>query len=109
MIALAWAVIQMIPGVPAGWAHPLWDSTAEILGSPVSRTISINPWRTMNEVAKLSTYLGTAWMIFTITQNEDRAKLLLNAWIAIGASCAVYAFVIALFGMQQFRIFYPAG
>jgi O-antigen ligase len=109
VIALVWAAIQMAPFVPGSWAHPLWDSAAEIFRSPVSRTISINPWHTMNEAAKLSAYLAVAWMAFTISQNDDRARLMLNAWIAIGTFYAVYAFVIAILGMQQFRIFYPVG
>jgi O-antigen ligase len=109
LIALLWAIIQMLPIVPASWDHPLWEATANIMGQPIPGIISLNPWRTANEVAKLSTYLAAAWMAFTLAQNEDRAKLLLNAWIVIGTLYAGYAFAIALTGTQQFRIFYPLG
>jgi O-antigen ligase len=109
MITLLWAIIQTLPIVPASWNHPLWEATGNIIGQSIPGIVSLNPWRTANEVAKLSTYLAVAWMSFTLAQSEARAKLLLNAWIAIGTLYAVYAFAIALTGTQQFRIFYPLG
>jgi len=45
-------------------------------------------------------------MTFTLTREEGRASRLLNAWIAIGAFYAFYAFAIGMFGTEQFRIFY---
>lgn len=105
-LSLVWAVVQILPGVPASWVHPLWASTANILGRPIAGTVSLNPWRTFNEITKLSTYIAVAWMAFTLTRDEGRANRLLTAWIAIGAFYAIYAFVISLFGTEQFRIFY---
>jgi len=105
-LTLIWAVIQTLPGVPGGWIHPLWTSTASIIGHPIAGAISLNRWRTANEAGKLATYVAIAWLTFTLSRDEGRASRLLNALIIIGAFYAVYAFVIALSGTQQFRLFY---
>ncbi len=105
-LSLAWAAVQILPIVPANWVHPIWASTANVLGRPIAGIVSLNPWRTFNEITKLSTYIAIAWMTFTLTRDDNRASRLLTAWIAIGAFYAIYAFAISLFGTEQFRIFY---
>ncbi|HWF65502.1 MAG TPA: O-antigen ligase family protein [Rhizomicrobium sp.] len=105
-LTLIWAVIQTLPVVPAGWTHPLWASTASIIGHPIAGAISLNRWRTANEVGKLATYVAIAWLAFTLSRDEGRASRLLTALIIIGAFYAVYAFAIALTDTQQFRLFY---
>jgi O-antigen ligase len=108
---MAWAILQALPIVPSGWMHPIWHITAGLLQHPTAGTISLNPWRTLSQVTKLTTYIAVTWMVFTLTRNIDRAKQLLNAIIAIGAAYAVYAFALSLFGIEQFSLFYslPSG
>lgn len=105
-LTLIWALVQILPIVPSGWTHPLWTSTAGIIGHPIVAVISLNPWRTANEIAKLATYIATAWLAFTLGRDETRAHRLLNALIIIGTFYALYAFALNLSGTQQFRLFY---
>jgi len=110
-LTLAWATIQALPIVPSGWVHPIWPITGGLLQHPIAGTISLNPWRTLSQVTKLTTYIAFAWMVFTLTRNVDRARQLLNAIIVIGAAYAAYAFALSLVGIEQFSLFYspPLG
>lgn len=106
VFALGWACVQIIPGVPASWIHPLWSMTSQSLGVPVDGTISINPWRTESEILKLSSYVMAFWLVFRLGRKPETASLLLNAVIVIGASYAVYSFVLAFADTQQTEMFY---
>ncbi len=109
-LTLLWATIQGLPIVPPGWVHPVWTDTANLLHRAVPQTISLNPWKTLGDVTKLLTYIAVAWIAFCLTQNADRAGKLFNAIIAIGAAYALYAFVLSLFGTEQYLLFYsPPG
>lgn len=105
-LALVWAIIQALPIVPVGWAHPVWAEAANLLGRSIKGTISLNSWRTLSEATRLATYLAMGWMAFSLCRNADRARLLFNAIIAIGAAYAIYGFVIAIFGINQYSLFY---
>ncbi len=106
VLALAWAVIQIAPGVPQNWVHPVWGMASDAFGKPVTGVISLNPWRTESEVVKLASYLFAGWLAFRMARRAETAKLLFNAIIAIGATYAFYAFVLEFSGTRQTAIFY---
>lgn len=106
MVVLCWALIQALPLVPSGWVHPAWTDAATLLGSPLRGTVSLNPWATLNEAAKLFTYAAIGVMVFTLCRNAEKAKLLVNAIIVIGVFYAVYAFVLRVTHTTQFHLFY---
>lgn len=103
---LLWALIQICPWVPAGWAHPVWSLASEALHRPIAETISIDPWRTATEAMKLGTYAAALWLTFLMTRRTDNANRLLIALIAIGSAYALYGAALRLLGMNQFQIFY---
>ena len=53
---LAWAGLQASPLLPPGWRHPLWRQASLLLAQPLPGAVSIDPWRTVTEAVKLSTY-----------------------------------------------------
>ena len=106
VLALGWACLQIIPGVPAAWVHPLWSMASEAMGVPVDGTISINPWRTEAEILKLSSYVMAFWLAFRLGRRSETAALLLNAVIVIGAAYAIYAFALSFAGAQQTGVLY---
>ncbi|GAA0553832.1 O-antigen ligase [Rhizomicrobium palustre] len=103
---LAWAVVQILPGMPQAWIHPVWQMAAGALHLSLAGTISLNPWRGEAEIVKLSSYALAAFLAFRMSRDARWAAILLNAVIAIGALYAVYAFALDLLGYQQANLFY---
>jgi O-antigen ligase len=106
MTALAWGVVQIIPGVPASWAHPVWSVASSTLRQNLSATISLDPWRTETELMKLGAYAITAWLFYSMARDGARARLLFSAIVAIGFFYVVYAWIFALMDWHQFQLFY---
>jgi O-antigen ligase len=109
MLVLVWAVLQALPVLPPDWAHPLWPQTAQLLNVPLPATVSLNPWNSLAEAAKLLGYVAAAWMVFSLARDPQRAARLLDMFIAIGAAYAAYAFALRLLHVQQFALFYPVS
>lgn len=105
-LALGWAVVQVMPGVPKGWAHPVWSMGSDLLGRKLASTISINPWRTESEILNLASYVLAGGLVLLMSRRIETAKLLLNAIIATTALYALYAFGLAFAGYQQINVFY---
>lgn len=103
---LLWALVQISPWVPAGWAHPVWSLASSEFHRPVAATISIDPWATATEALKLATYAAALWLTFLMARRAEDANRLLLALIAIGAAYALYGIVLGLLGMSQFELFY---
>jgi O-antigen ligase len=106
LAALAWAVVQVLPGMPAAWVHPVWTMAADALERPVIGTISLNPWRSEAEIVNLTSYAMAAWLAFRMSREASAARLLQNSVLGIGAVYAIYAILLALMGYQQTDVFY---
>ncbi len=106
VLALGWAVVQITPGVPQNWVHPVWGMASDALGRQIDGVISLNPWRTQAEILKLASYMMAAWLAFRMARRAETAKLLLNAVVAIGTAYALYAFVLEFAGTRQTAVFY---
>jgi O-antigen ligase len=105
-LALSWGLVQIAPFTPVSWSHPIWSIAADGLGKPLGAMISLNAWRTLDEIMKLATYVMAAWLAYVLCQRAERAALLLNALIVIGAFYAAYALAVAMLGTTQTEIFY---
>ena len=106
LAALSWGLLQVLPIVPSGWTHPVWQLAQGVLGRPIGATISLDGWHSGTELMKLSTYAMAAWLARVYAQRSDRALRLLQALIAIGACYAAYAIVMTSLGLPQFDVFY---
>jgi O-antigen ligase len=104
--ALAWGVVQIIPVVPAGWAHPVWSMASSALRKSLPATISLDPWRTETELMKLSSYAMMAWLFYSMARDSARARLLFDAITAIGFFYVAYAWIFAFMDWHQFQLFY---
>jgi hypothetical protein len=104
-LALAWAVVQILPGMPQNWVHPVWGMDANILPA-VHGTISLNPWRTAGETLNLASYVMAGGLAFVMARRIETARLLLNSIVAITALYAFYAFTLAFADVQQVNVFY---
>lgn len=103
-LALLWGVIQILPIVPAGWAHPVWQMAGDALGERLTGRISIDPWHTETELMKLASYAMAAWLARAHAANH--AKLMLGALVVIGGCYAAYALAMAAYGSTQQGLFY---
>ena len=106
ILVLGWACVQILPIVSAGWVHPLWPMTSDILGHRIPGVISLNPWRTEAEILKLTSYVMACWLAFSMARRAETVAHLLNAVIAIGGFYALYAFILVAIGFGQTDIFY---
>ncbi len=105
-LALFWGVIQILPGVPETWTHPVWQLAGSVLGTHPGGTISLDPWRTATEVMKLASYAMALWLVRVFASRSERANRLLDILILITALYAAYALVMTSLGVVQFNIFY---
>lgn len=104
--ALLWPLIQILPFVPTSWAHPMWALASDTLGRKLPATISINPWRTLQEFMKLASYAMVIWLAFSMSLQSARASRMLNAIIVIGTGYALYSIVLKLLDFSQYQLFY---
>jgi O-antigen ligase len=106
LLVLAWAVVQVLPIVPVSWAHPIWSMASDTLGRHIPAVISMNPWRTEQELLKLASYAVACWLAFAMASRSESARVLFNAIIAIGAAYVMYALVLASMRVTQVVVFY---
>ncbi len=106
VLALGWAIVQVLPIVPADWSHPVWQLASDVLGVKLSHVISLNPWRSQTELMKLAAYAMTAWLARCHAGRQETARLLLRALIGIGAFYALYALAMYAYGASQLGVFY---
>jgi O-antigen ligase len=106
VLALGWAVVQIMPVVPQSWVHPVWGMASDALGRPTRGVISLNPWQTEAEILKLASTVMAGWLAFRMGRRVETARLLLNAVITIGAAYALYAFILEFAGTRQTALLY---
>lgn len=106
LAVLLWAFIQTLPGVPATWAHPIWQVASDGLGHAVPATISMNVWRTDAELLKLASAIAACWLACAMAQRSETAATLFGAVIVIGALYALYGFILLLANMTQAQLIY---
>lgn len=97
-VVIAWAIIQTQSFVPAGWAHPLWQSAAYALKLPVHNSISIVPQESLSGLSRLVTYITAGFLGYVLAQDVKRARQLVAAiWVA-GSVICIYGLIIKMTG-----------
>ncbi len=92
-LALAWALLQLWPGMPAVWHHPAWVAAAAVLGQEnLPGSISLTPGAGMDGFAKLLGY----GLIFLLALQFGRSSRF--AWAALRA-VAGFTALLALYGL----------
>jgi O-antigen ligase len=72
---------------------------------PIDGAVSINPYVTITELMKLSTYVAAGWLACVLSMRHERARALLVAVFSVGAIYAAYGIVLSALGTSQFTIF----
>jgi len=95
LLVCAWAWIQTVAWVPAGWKHPLWVMTAQALGKELPGSISVAAEDGFVALMRLLCYGLVFFLAYQF--GGDRIKALSTfKWIAFGG------FVYAIYGLIIF-------
>ncbi len=98
----AWGALQLWPGMPADWHHPLWRLTGEALGEPLPGRISLAPDDGVTALLRLVTYALAFFVAFQLCRDPLRAKRLFQCLAALGLVLSVYGLAIYWSGSERF-------
>ncbi len=101
VLAVVWAVVQMLPATPPTWHHSLWQETAQALGAPKTGSVSLDPFETGSAVLRLLTYAGIFWLALQYCRLPDRASQVIHALSLAGLIYASYGLVIQFSGANM--------
>ncbi len=94
-IAIAWAIAQCVPWMPASWQHPLWHETPALLaGEPVSPSISLDRAASFTAIMRLLSYAAAFWVSYRCCGDASRARRLATALAGIGAAYAAWGLIV---------------
>ena len=97
-LAMLWAIFQILPHSPVSLHHPVWRSTAEVLGTSHTGSISLDPVAGRESLVRIAAYAGIFWLSLQLGRDSDRARSVLTA-VAVGAAAyALYGLVVDLSG-----------
>ena len=104
-LVVVWVVLQALPFTPAGWHHPLWSTTADVLGGETYSAISLNPFDTLSGLVRLLAYAGIFWIALQYCRRAGRARQILLAIVYSGLGYALYGVAVHLIGSNGILIF----
>jgi O-antigen ligase len=89
-----WAWVQTVGWVPAGWKHPLWGMTGEVLGQQLPGSISLSAQDGFTALMRLLSYGLVFFLAFQFGRDRDKA-LATFRWVALaGLAYAIYGLII---------------
>jgi len=103
-LVILWIFIQNAAWTPAGWHHPIWQLTSEVLGRPIAGSISVAPDLTAIALLRLLTAASTFWLALQLCREATRARALIWSVVGIGAAYAALG-IFALGFMPNGRLF----
>lgn len=92
-LVFVFIVMQIAVSAPHSFHHPIWDMAADVLGRPVSGSISVNRDLTLQALLRLVTAASVFWLALQFGRHPARANKLLIAVTMIGAGYAAYGLV----------------
>src|SRR5262249_39321120 len=87
----AWIFLQILPWGDSQWAHPVWQSAATALRSPILGSVSIDPGRSLLALCSYLLALGIVLVVAAVAIDRDRAK-----WILLTLTVATTLIAILL-------------
>jgi O-antigen ligase len=103
-VAAVWALLQNATWIPFGWQHPIWQLAADVLGRPISGSISVDRSLTTIALLRLMTAASAFWLALQLSGDAARARLLIWSVVAISAAYAAVG-ILALGFMPNGRVF----
>lgn len=99
LVALAivlWTVVQNAGWTPAGWHHPMWQSAADTLGTPIAGAMGLDPAAAYETLARVCAYGLTFFVAVQLSRRTETAIKLAYALAAIAVAYALYGLVVQL-------------
>ncbi len=104
-VTCSWVLIQLVPNIPFGLAHPAWQELNVFFGSDVPERITIDPDQTMTFLLRWFAYAGIFWLALQLGRDRAGAKIALGAFAAVAAAYALYG-LVALFALGDTLLLY---
>jgi O-antigen ligase len=102
--AAIWVVVQNVAWVPNAWQHPIWQLASEVLGRPITGSISVDRSLTTVALLRLLTAASVFWLALQVSGDGARGRLLLWCVVVIGAVYTAIG-IFALGFMSNGRVF----
>ena len=99
-LAFIWVLVQLIPGIPFGLAHPAWQDISIFFGEPVPARISIDPGWSLTVLVRWITYGAVFWLALQLGRDRANARTALKAFAWASAAYALYGLIAYLTGSQ---------
>jgi len=96
----AWAAVQVMPGLSEQLVHPLWQEASDIIGRPVTATISLDPGATRIALMRFLSYGAVFWIAARFCRNHDNAAQTLRWFVAASGLYALYGFIVFVTGNE---------
>ncbi|WOF72446.1 O-antigen ligase family protein [Parvibaculaceae bacterium PLY_AMNH_Bact1] len=91
-------LIQLIPGIPFGLAHPAWQDISIFFGVSIPGRISIDPDGSMTVFMRWMAYAAVFWLALQLGRDRANAGMALRAFVWAGAAYALYGLTAYLTG-----------
>ena len=95
-VTCAWVLIQLIPNIPFGLAHPGWREVSIFFGTDVPGRITIDPDWTKTVLMRWLAYAAVFWLALQLCQERAAANTALRAFVVISSAYALYGLVALL-------------
>ncbi len=99
--ASAYILVQTLPAMPTGLAHPVWAELEAAIGTPGWGSISIAPAATLEALAKLLAYVAIFLTALVTCVSPERARLAFKALAVMGAAYAAYGILMEVSGANM--------
>ncbi|MBM3487693.1 MAG: hypothetical protein FJX67_13855, partial [Alphaproteobacteria bacterium] len=100
-VVAVWIAFQTETGTLTTQHHPLWKTTAEVLGVPVQGSVSLDRYETGAALFRLLTYGGIFWLALQHGRDAARARQMMQAVVVAGVAYAAYGLAVEFSGAQM--------
>jgi len=100
-IVVVWIILQMAPFTPASWHHPVWQRAAEVLGSELPGSITLDRAATGAGLARLLWYGAVFWLALQLCRNREFARRALGGLVLAAVLYAAYGLAIEFSGARM--------
>lgn len=99
-IALGWAAIQTVAGVPAVLQNPVWGEVSAALGQPVAGAVSVYPVAGRMAILWAATAAAVFILAVQLGRDPGRARIIVYAIAVAGGIIAAYGLIVYFEGNQ---------
>jgi O-antigen ligase len=92
-LVCGWIFFQASHWAPEAWNHPIWAMTSEVLGRPVTGSVSVAPDAGLVALLRLLTVALVFWLALQLCRDALHAHYLTWAIAIIGFGYALYGIV----------------